>query len=336
LLYVKAEYTLSDGRQVETKSSAYMNALRVEGFGNTGEKTVTLYAVDRSENISAPVTVTVNPELADVHAVKATIEMIPDFGGVLYRWKNENNAALAFLILAADSTGNLAEVETVYSGVTNGNFTVRGFDPVETEFAVVVRDRWDNFSDTAKIVTTPLFEEILDKSKFSKVQLDNDPESGWNAWEGKYEYAFDDNINNFNHTYAGSDGWPQIMTVDLGVVARLSRVIVVQRQGFPYGHGNPRLMDIWGIKETPDQDGSFDKWYPIRVAPENGCVARRPSLEGGTADEDQEHLVNGDEYSFTLDDPEVRYIRFVVNETWGLTGFSHFGEVTFYGQVIEE
>jgi hypothetical protein len=57
-------------------------------------------------------------------------------------------------------------------------------------------------------------------------------------------------------------------------------------------------------------------------------------LEGGTAAEDQEHFEKGDEYSFTLEDPEVRYIRLVVNETWGLTGFSHFAEITFYGQVI--
>lgn len=333
LLYVKAEYTLTNGQQAETKSSNFLNQIVVEGFGNTNEQTITLYAVDRSENYSTPVQVKVNPELPNVHAVKNSVEMIPDFGGVQYRWTNENNAALAYMILATDSTGNLSEFETVYSGVTDGLYTARGFEPEEKEFGIVIRDRWDNYSDTAKITVTPLFEQKLDKSLFNKIQLDNDQD--WNAWAGKYEHAFDDNINTFNHTWAGS-GWPQIMTVDMGVVARLSRVNVVQRQNFPYRHGNPRLMDIYGMLEEPDQDGSFDKWIPLRVAPENGCVARRPSEEGGTPAEDQEHLKTGDEYSFTLDDPEVRYIRFVINETWGLTGFSHIGEITFYGQVIEE
>jgi hypothetical protein len=336
LLYVKAEYDLPSGVHVVTKSSNYMSSLKVEGFADTSERTITLYAVDRSENVSSPVTVKVNPEIPDVHSVETTIEMIPDFGGVLYRWHNENNAPLAFQILAADSTGNLAEVETVYSGVTDGTFTVRGFDPVETNFGIVIRDRWDNYSDTSKIMVTPLFEEKLDKSKFELVQLDNDPPSGWAAWEGRAINAWDDDVNTFNHTYAGSDGWPQNLTIDLGVNAKLSRVIVVQRQTFFYRHGNPRLMDIWGIKETPSQDGSFDNWFPLRVAPKNGCVARQPSLEGGTAAEDQEHFLAGDEYSFTLDDPEVRYVRFVVNETWGLTGFSHFAEITFYGQEISE
>ncbi len=335
LLYVKAEYTLADGKKVETKSSAYTNTLLVEGFGDTSEKTVSLYAVDRSENASAPLTVKVNPLKPNVFSVAESIEMLPDFGGVLYRWTNENNASLAFTILATDSTGILSEVETIYSGVTDGEYTVRGFKPVETEFAIIVRDRWDNNSEMSKIVVTPLYEEKLDKSKIDNLQLDND--NDWNAWEGRYNLAFDDNKETFNHTLAGT-GWPQYMTIDLGINARLSRVIIVQRQGFPYGHGNPRLLDIWGSKEVPAQDGSLDDWYPLRVAgppTNNGAVARRPSLQGGTASEDQEHLEKGDEYSFKLDDPEVRYIRLVVNETWGLTGFTHFAEITFYGQEIK-
>lgn len=328
LLYVKAEYTLDNNTKVVTKSSNFLRSIRVEGFGSTNEHTVTLYTVDRSENVSAPVQVKVAPELPDVHAVKETIEMRPDFGGVQFRWTNENNAPLGYIILAEDSTGNLESLETIYSGVTDGEYTVRGFAPEEKEFGIVLRDRWDNYSDTLKVTLTPLYEEKLDKSKFNKIVLEGD--NDMNAWEGRYEYAFDNLPNTFNHTWAG-DGWPQMFTVDLGIVAKLSRVNILQRQNFAYSHGNPRLLEIWGIKEAPSTDGSFDNWVKLR-----DCVATRPTLVGGTAAEDQEHLVNGDEYSFSLEDPEVRYIRIVVNETWGLTGFIHFGEVTFYGQVVEQ
>lgn len=335
LLYVKAEYTLSTGVKAEAKSSNFLSSLIVEGFGDTNEKTITLYAVDRSENVSDPVTVKVNPELPDVHAVSNTIEMIPDFGGVQFKWTNENNAALSYMIYATDSTGTLAEVQTVYSAMTDGQFTIRGYAPEETEFAMVVRDRWDNYSEMAKIIVTPLFEEELDKDKFNKIVLDNDQD--WSAWEGRYEFSYDGDPNTFNHTWAGT-GWPQYFTVDLGVNARLSRFILQQRQNFFYAHGNLRLFDVWGSKEEPAQDGSLDGWYPLRVATapyNNGCIGIRPTQQGGTADEDQEHFKNGDEFSFTLEDPEVRYIRIVVNETWGLTGFSHFGEITFFGQVVE-
>ena len=126
VLYVKAEYNLRNERKVETRSSVFINQLVVEGFSDTSERTITLYAVDRSENLSAPITVKVNPLTPDVHSVRETVTMVPDFGGVLYRWINENNAPLAFLILAPDENGILREVETVYSGMSNGAFTVRG------------------------------------------------------------------------------------------------------------------------------------------------------------------------------------------------------------------
>ncbi|TKG95888.1 DUF4959 domain-containing protein [Puteibacter caeruleilacunae] len=324
-LYVKAKYTMTNGEEAEARSSNFINNVKVEGFGDTKEQSVQLIAVDRSENESEPVTVTINPLNPDVHEVLSSVVMVPDFGGVQYTWDNTNNAALSFAVLATDSLGELSEVETVYSGVTEGNYTVRGFEPEEKEFGIVIRDRWDNYSDTMKLALTPMKEDKLDKSKFENFQLDDD--NDMNAWEGKYKYTFDDNIKTFNHTWAG-DGWPQKFTVDLGVTARLSRVIVVQRQNFPYAHGNPRLLEVWGTKETPSVDGNMDNWTKLR-----DCVAIKPSELGGTSAEDQEHLKNGDEYSFTLEDPEVRYIRFIVNETWGLTGFIHFGEVTFYGQV---
>jgi len=218
-------------------------------------------------------------------------------------------------------------VETIYTSVTDGKFTVRGFDPEEKIFGIVIRDRWDNFSDTVKIALTPMFEQKLDKSKFDDIVLPGDTDM--NGWEGRSNYVFDDDINTFNHSLAGT-GWPQYFTIDLGVTARLSRVIVVQRQTFPYTHGNPRLLEVWGIEEAPPADGSWDGWIKLR-----DCVATRPTLMGGTADEDNEHLKKGDEYSFTLEDPPVRYIRFLVNETWGVTGFIHFAEVTFYGQVVQ-
>jgi hypothetical protein len=327
LLYVKAEYVLSDGRTVETKSSVYTNSVKAEGFGDTQEREVKLYAVDRSENMSTPVSVKIQPLEPPVHTVRQTVEVKPAFGGVQYSWVNNINAPLAFVILAQDENGGLYVVETVYSSVTNGTFTVRGFEPEEKIFGVVVRDRWDNLSDTIKITATPMFEMRLDKTKFEQYDLSGDADM--NAWEGRFHFAYDDNPSTFNHTWAGT-GWPQFFTIDLGVTAQLSRVNILQRQTFFYAHGNPRLLEIWGMADTPPADGSWGAWTKLR-----DCVAIRPSQQGGTAEEDQAHFAAGDEYAFTLEDPPVRYVRILVNETWGLTGFIHFAEITFWGQVIE-
>src|SRR5689334_16754327 len=54
LLYIKAEYDLH-GTKMEARTSFYKNNLEVEGYGDTSEHSVTLYAVSRSEKVSSPV-----------------------------------------------------------------------------------------------------------------------------------------------------------------------------------------------------------------------------------------------------------------------------------------
>lgn len=332
LLYVVAEYELSNGESTESRSSIFINMIPIEGFGDTLTHQVTLFTVDRSENRSEPVTVDIKPLSPPVKVVQNTISITPDFGGVLFAWENPTNAPLVFIVLAKDSTGNLTSFETVYSGVTEGKYSLRGFDPVESEFGVLIRDKWNNYSDTIVQLVTPMFEYKLDKALFSNANFPGDTDM--NGWEGRFEYAYDDDILTFNHSLAGT-GWPQFFTIDLGVKAKLSRVNIIQRQEedrFKYTHGNPRLFEVWGTDVVPqDSVMNTDEWYLLKE-----CVAVRPTEEGGTADEDAQHLLDGDEFTFKLEDPPVRYVRFLVNETWGNTGFIHFAEIEFWGQEIKE
>lgn len=60
LLYVKAVYT-RQGKMVESKSSFYKKSILVEGLGDTLQREVKLYAVNRAEEVSEPVSVTINP-----------------------------------------------------------------------------------------------------------------------------------------------------------------------------------------------------------------------------------------------------------------------------------
>jgi hypothetical protein len=331
LLYVVAEYTLSNGEKYETRSSIFINVVIIEGYGDTLKHEVTLYTVDRSENKSASVIVEIQPLTPPVKLVQESISVTPDFGGVLFTWENPTNAPLVFEVLAIDSTGTLSTIETVYSGITEGRYSLRGFDPVETEFGIIIRDKWFNYSDTISLFVTPMFEFKLDKLLFSNADFPGDTDM--NGWEGRFEYAFDDDISTFNHSLAGT-GWPQFFTIDLGVLAKLSRVNIIQRQDerFLYGHGNPRLFEIWGTNDYPSDSIMYpDEWYLLKE-----CVAMRPTEQGGTADEDALHVLEGDEFTFTIDDPPFRYIRVLVNETWGNTGFIHFAEIEFWGQIIED
>lgn len=330
LLYVVAEYEFSNGEKTETRSSIFINIVIVEGIGDTLKHNVSLYTVDRSENKSVPVIVEIQPLNPPVKLVQNSLTITPDFGGVLFTWENPTNTPLVFNILAVDSTGTLSTFETVYSGVSEGRYSLRGFDPIETKFGIVIRDKWFNYSDTITHMVTPMFEHKLDKKLFSNANFPGDTDM--NGWEGRFEYAFDDNILTFNHSLAGT-GWPQYFTIDLGATSKLSRVNIIQRQEswFLYAHGNPRLFEIWGTNDIPqDSIMNPDEWYLIKE-----CVATRPTEQGGTADEDAQHALDGDEFTFKLEDPPFRYIRILVNETWGNTGFIHMAEVEFWGQAIE-
>ncbi|BDD08621.1 hypothetical protein FUAX_10530 [Fulvitalea axinellae] len=333
LLYVKAVYSHDGGKtQNEVKASLYDRKLLIQGFGEVKEYKIKLYAVDRGENESKPLEVSVTPLEAPVYRVAKSVKMIEDFGGVRYTWDNEDQAPVIVSIFAQDTLGRMENVETIYTDDAEGMYNIRGYDPDPIRVAVLVRDRWDNFSDTIKVegeTLTPLFEEQFDRKLYKPLNLDNDPD--WNAWEGNEKNSFDGDINTFNHTWAGS-GWPATITMDLGQTVKLSRFRLWQRQNFPYYHGNLKRYEIFGRLDEPPMDGSWDGWIKLR-----DCESRKPSGLPGTQEtnEDVAHRKAGDEFSIPLEASNVRYIRLKITETWGGTTFCHFSEIAFYGRKVE-
>src|SRR5215207_10382308 len=82
LLYVKAVYEIRKGVTREAKASFYTNSLLVDGFKDTSETTVTLYAVNRSEVVSEPYTVTVKPLMPAYLTSFDSLKVKPTFGGI--------------------------------------------------------------------------------------------------------------------------------------------------------------------------------------------------------------------------------------------------------------
>ncbi|MBJ6366668.1 DUF5000 domain-containing lipoprotein [Snuella sedimenti] len=336
LLYVKAVYENSKGEMAEVRASIYDNKIQILGFGDTSEKEVTVYAVDRSENVSKGVSFTASPLMPPVHIIKGAMEITPDFGGAKFKWVNEQQTPIAILLFAENEQGELENVHTVYTSQSETSHSLRGFESVPQPFAAVIRDRYDNFSDTIYPGTpdkllTPLFEERLDKAKFQKVVLAND--DNWDAWEGDYWNAFDDDLGSIVHTQ-GDHPRPSIMTIDLGANVVLSRIKLFQRapnqQHWAYTHGNPKSYTLYGAKELPGSDGNLDNWIKLR-----GCESIKPSglPIGQNTDEDIAHFLAGDEYTFE-ESVEIRYFRLAVQETWDGAGFINFSELTFWGNVI--
>lgn len=329
LLYILAECETEKGVK-EGKASLFGNSLLLEGFGSTTEREVTLYAVDRGENKSEPVTVSIKPMTPPMQMIRNSVGVEEDFGGVKVHFTNELEAEVVINVLTPDSLGEWTDAENWYTSQEDGAFSIRGFEAKEREFAIYVRDKWQNLSDTLIVKKTPLFEEELDKSNFSQYTLNTDAAAGYGwvmprMWDGSL-----DEPDGF-HTVPGST-FPHHYTMDLGGVYKLSRYTFWQRgivssTGFLYSHGNPRQWEIWGATD-PAPDGSWDGWTKLA-----DCESIKPSGSpiGTVTNEDREYAARGHEFLIPLEAPEVRYIRFKIINTWGGASYSHVMEVSFWG-----
>ncbi|QDW23938.1 DUF4959 domain-containing protein [Pedobacter sp. KBS0701] len=328
LMYVMAEYTNKYGKVISVKASSYTNSLTVDGFADTASYNLNLYAIDKSENKSAPVTIKVKALEPPIFAIRRSLVLVTDFGGINISFANPTEANIAVVVTYKDSLGNFATKETIYTKSKSGIFSSRGFPSKETIFGVYIRDRWDNRTDTAKATLTPIFEKELDKSKFKVLTLPTDAPVGWglpinNLWDKVISAE-----GNMWHTT--DVGMPLHVTFDLGVTAKISRFTLWQRQGvWIYNHGNPKRYEIWG-SNNPASDGSYTNW--TRLA---SCVSVKPSAQplGSNSNEDVEAAARGEENNVPLNAAPVRYIRIRVLETWAGPGgqAAHVSEMTFYG-----
>lgn len=332
LLLVKAVYTLSNGKQSETSVSFYDNNLEVNGFNDMNEHKVQIYAINRAQVMSDPVDVVIKPEKSPLQRLTETFEIISDFGGARFSWENELKAPVSIDLLAEDSIGNLKVMKVVYTESLQAYQSLRGYKPSPMKFAAVVRDYWNNTSDTIyppEVKLTPMFEEKLDKSKMHVMKLNND--ASFANWEGLDFYLIDDDKTTFGHS--ANSSIPAAFTIDLGCTVKLSRFLNWQRYFSDtfYNWGNPKKMNVYGRAEKPASNGNWNEWEFIME-----CEIVKPSgsPSGTVTDEDKAAAEAGHEFTFDLDQKPIRYLRFIVTETFGGTTFCHPCEFSFFGEII--
>ncbi|GAA4316869.1 DUF5000 domain-containing lipoprotein [Compostibacter hankyongensis] len=332
LFYVKAEYEIRPGKTLEKIQTFYNNTLTLEGFGDTLEHEVRLYSVSRGDIRSEPVIVKVKPLSPPVLEAFKSLTMQADFGGVTVHFENEDSGNIVISVLTKDSVGETTTADIFYTSLRSGQFSVRGFAAEKRWFGLCIRDRWDNRSDTLTGELTPLFEQKLDKKKFKSLVLTTDAVAASatvqmsNLWDDVTAYP------QFFRTATGS-GIPHWFTMDLGTTAKLSRYVMIQRGAFDentllYSAGDPKLWEVWGSNQ-PAPDGSWEGWTKLA-----DCESVKPSGSGigQNTNDDIAKARAGQEFSFPLDAPPVRYIRIKMLQTWGNSDYMWMSELTFYGQ----
>ena len=336
LRYVRAEYEIRPGEFKEAKSSNYTNYVVVDGFPNTEEHEVRLYAVSNGEKSSSVVTVKIKPLTPPLLEVFNTLQFRETFGGVSVTYQNQGEASMAVTLVTPNSTGEMSEVDTYYSKAKEGKFFARGFEAVKRKFGAIVRDRWGNLSDTAYVELTPVFEELIPKP----FQTYNLPTDSYEAHlSGHSVDKLWDNITGpvstvGLHTKPGA-GMPQHFTFDMKVKSKLSRYKLFHRgspNSYAYKLGAPKKWEIWG-SNNPDPQGGWGGWEKLM-----DCESFKPSGNpvGVNTDEDNIYAsTTGEDFTFPEEAPAVRYIRFKTLETWDYLDYIYIAELTFWGKREE-
>jgi len=326
LLYVRAEYTTKDGIVRTTKVSRYLDSVVLEGFADTDVYEARLYAVDKSENVSEPLVVKVQPKTPPFDLVKEKLVASEAFGGIDVTYRNDVGSDVAIVILTNDKLGNFVPVKTLSTKAKTGRFGARELPSVETRFGLMVRDRWGNLSDTTYVTLTPIFEARLDRTKMKGLNINGTDAKNYPGNE--VEYLFDGDVSNTT-AYHTTDPvkMPQWFTFDIGKTVKLSRLVWFMRQGWYYNLHNPRKVEIWGSND-PSPDGSFTNWILLA---EHEQIKPSGLPVGQNSNADNEAAFEGETINIPIEAPAVRYIRFKTLQNWTNGVYVNFTELTLWG-----
>lgn len=332
--YVKAVYEIQLGVFREAKSSIYTDTLSLVGYGDTLSHVVKIYSVGKNEKESVPILINISPLAPPVKTVFKDLELIASFGGVRVLFKNAEQANLA-IVLMIDSTGQntWSKLTTFYTKALEGGFSARGLVSKESKYAVFVRDRWNNKSDTLIKLLTPLYEEVIPKANFKAVHLPTD--TYLPAATYILEHAWDGKINDFPYIFASSNSstLPQWFTMDLGAKYQISRF--KEHQFLSVSHlyygSAVKTFEIWG-SNSPDVDGGWTQWQLL-----GSFHSFKPSglPLGKTTIEDSNYAyLNGEDFEFDNVVPAIRYLRFKTLETYSSSGQVIIAELDFWGKLV--
>lgn len=376
------------GAEVNTKISRYVDSLTVEGYADTQKHTVSLYSFNVNEERSSGVDVEIQPLTPAI--MEATPTLIESFGGVkVHIQNNKSKSDLAICILRdADlsdqgkplSAMKWVEVTTLFTASEDIFLSRRGIEPKQAIFGVYLRDHWGNISDTTTAVLTPIIEAKLDTVtvngkkyyNFKNANIQDDNCHSLNSSNYPVEALWDGSgLSSIPHFFVSEESGPSPawLTIDLGNMARLSRITTLPRIGYViFGGGAVRDYEFWGTPGELQSDGTYAKprgkefeptednpygfdttvWFPLGAftqAKPSGYLSN--GLPGDVTAEDGQVYNAGNDFELDpvkyphCNDP-IRYLRVVFVNTFTTFEYGHntkvtqvqTGEVTPFGQPI--
>lgn len=189
----------------------------------------------------------------------------------------------------------------------------------------------DTFNTPFKSINIePLSELELDKTLFKQWNPPQIPYTYYD-WTSTIDKLWDNTPATQYLTFTPS-GFPYSFTFDLGQTVKLKRFKHWQRidRGVVYRIQNVKKFQLWG-SATSDVTDDFSEWIKL-----GDFEVYKPSglPWGQETDEDIAYATQGDNFTIDPNAPPVRYIRYVVEDSWdGAQNLFTVGELTFFQEV---
>jgi hypothetical protein len=249
----------------------------LEGYADTGEHTVELYAMDKSGNLSSPVPVTIHPETPPIDVIRQSLKVASTFGGLYTTWENPLGKSMDITLYTIDSVGDRVLHDRYYSSALNGSYSFRNLTSEEQPFHIELRDRWNHYATPLDTIMEPLFEtQIMGRDEMGR---DIWSLYGWNDGTNTYRGDSNKGTSSFSIVHDGvlyADGtgrwwskdpcildnyipgggasslYPVYFTVDMGVSAVYSRLAYYTRGRNPtYSAWVWYEFEVWGTNTEP-------------------------------------------------------------------------------------
>jgi len=272
---VKAVYSLGDEVK-EVYASAFTDTIVLEGYADTENHTVELFAFDKSSNLSVPAQTTIKPLTPPINLIKESLVVNKSFGGIFVNWDNNFGKSISFgiTLFREDSTGLMVVEERYFSNLPKDQYTFRGYDSIPYKFRIELRDRYGNFA-VLDTVITPLYEAPIRGRTTAPVtyiwkQYGMDDNTAYIrgdiAWNRTDFNIIHSGVESRNSTYwqatinegdydpnmaqaAGALVFPFYFTIDMGRMANYSRFVFWMRNTAWTGAMLPQDFEVWGTND---------------------------------------------------------------------------------------
>ncbi|WP_165500435.1 DUF5000 domain-containing lipoprotein [Pedobacter psychroterrae] len=192
------------------------------------------------------------------------------------------------------------------------------FKPERTAADAFFVNSYSEFPEIFRIVE-------MDKSKFQALSFPTDIRSEY-GWELRYLWDNKKEESQGAGFHTGGSGMPQWFGIDLGAQTTLNSFRLWQRSSALYNVGNLKRFEVWG-SNNPNTDGSWESWTKLTTF-NSFKPSGQPAGQNSAAD--IAFAAAGEQFTFPAGLPNYRYVRFKVLETWGVQGYMHLMELTFY------